>query len=472
MVCCGSLMASPLRPIEEACYWLAKHQRPALPPLRGRREADLAIIGAGFTGLWTAHFLKELEPSLEIVVVEQATAAYGASGRNAGMVLDTIDHSHDLAISHFGEAEAQRLATLGRDNVDELLATLAARGIDCDVERTGTLIVALHDAHLEGFRADVERARAFGIDDLQVLDAGEVRQRLHSERYLGGLFNPHGAVLDPAALVEGLARDVRARGVSIYEQTRVTSLERDGERVRLRTLAGEPGEVVAKTAILATNAYSHLLLPSLSRYFVPLYDYILVSEPLDRAQRAALGWRGREGVNDVRTFFNYYRLTKDDRVLWGSSDASYYGDNRVDASCDHSERHYAALRASFAAHFPALAGLAFPYAWGGPIDATTRFTPFFGTAHGGRVLYGLGFTGHGIATTHLAGKLLAHLGLAKPSALLDLALVRKKPFPYPPEPFRSWGVAAVTRDLRRLDEGGTPSLLLRALDLLGIGLSS
>jgi glycine/D-amino acid oxidase-like deaminating enzyme len=185
-----------------------------------------------------------------------------------------------------------------------------------------------------------------------------------------------------------------------------------------------------------------------------------------------MGWRGREGVTDVRTFFNYYRLTADDRVLWGSSEAAYFSGNRVDASCDHSERHYRELRESFARHFPYLGEIEWPYAWGGPICATTRMTPFFGSARGGRLFYGLGFTGHGLGTTHLAGKVLAHLALAKPSPLLDLTLVRRPPLPYPPEPARTWAVNAVTRALRRVDAGERPSPLLRVLDALGIGLSS
>jgi len=180
----------------------------------------------------------------------------------------------------------------------------------------------------------------------------------------------------------------------------------------------------------------------------------------------------RAGVADLRTFFKYYRLTRDGRVLWGTSEAKYYAGNRVDESCDHSETHYAELRRSFAEHFPALRELAFPFAWGGPISATTRFTPFFGAARGGRVLYGLGYTGHGIGTTHLAGKILAHMALARPSPLLELQLVRKPPFPYPPEPLRSLAVGLVSRALRRVDAGEKPGLLLRALDALGIGLSS
>jgi glycine/D-amino acid oxidase-like deaminating enzyme len=458
------------RPIEKACYWLARAKaRDPRPPLRGPQEADFAVIGAGFTGLWTALRLKELEPRADVVVLERETAAFGASGRNAGILGDTIDHSHALAIAHFGAEEARRLAALGRANVLEMTTFLAEHGISCDLERTGTLQVALHHAQLEELREDLACARSLGLDDLVLLDGEATRARLRSPLYLGALFNPAGAVLDPVRLVDGLAAEAERRGVRVFERSPVLRLEKAGAGLRLRTPAGE---VRARGAVQATSAYSHQLLPSLRHRFIPLYDYVLVSEPLTAPEREAIGWRGREGVTDARTFFNYYRLTADDRVLWGTSEAVYYPANRVDAACDHSERHYRELRESFAHHFPDLRGLDFPFAWGGPICATTRLTPFFGRALGGRLVYGLGFTGHGLGTTHLAGKILAHLVLVRPSPLLDLTLVRRPPLPYPPEPARRWAVSAVTRALRRVDAGGPPSLLLRLLDALGIGLSS
>lgn len=457
------------QPIERVCYWLARRGAAARgPALEGVRRADVVIVGAGFTGLWTAQWLRALDPTLDVVVVEAESAAYGASGRNAGMVLETIDHGHGAARAHFGDEEARRLALLGRENVEELFAGIAARGIDCDLERTGRLTAALVPGHLHDLDALVEDARAVGVEDLVRLDGEAMRARVRSDRYLGAVLSPGGAVLDPVALAEGLLHDARARGITVYEGSRCTGIDAGGARARVRTARGA---VVADKVVLATSAYSHQLLPELGARFLPLYDYVLVSEPLGPAQREIIGWAGREGVDDCRAFFNYYRLTKDDRILWGSSDAAYHG-GRVDPGCDHSEARYAALRASFAEHFPGLADLAFPYAWGGPIDATTRFTPFFGSVSGGRVLYGLGFTGHGIATTHLAGKILAHMALGRPTELLDLSLVREPPRPYPPEPFRSLGIALVTRDLRRMDEGAKETLLLRALDLLGIGFSS
>lgn len=456
-------------PIEHACYWLARRAPQVHTPLDGRREADVAIVGAGLTGLWTALFLKELDPALEIAVVEQGLAAHGASGRNAGMLSETVDHGHGSAIAHFGEAEARRLARLGEENVAEMTAFLEERRIRCDYEPTGRLMVALTPAQVEDGHRVVATARHLGLDSFEVLDREAVQAAVHSPLYLGGVRVTGGGILDPVMLVDGLRGEAERLGVRVFERSRVSAVEPAGAGVRIRAA---DGVVAARRAVLATSAYTHHLLPAVARRFIPLYDYILVSDPLTPAQRDAIGWQGRAGITDGRTFFNYYRLTADDRILWGTSEAAYYRGNRVDPGCDHSPAHYDSLRASFRRHFPALAGVEFPYAWGGPICSTTRMTPFFGRALGGRAVYGLGYTGHGLGTTRLAGRILAHLALDRASELLELSLVRHKPFPFPPEPLRSWSVSAVTRALRRVDEGERPNVLLRALERMGIGFSS
>ncbi|HEY9715291.1 MAG TPA: FAD-dependent oxidoreductase, partial [Chroococcales cyanobacterium] len=160
------------------------------------------------------------------------------------------------------------------------------------------------------------------------------------------------------------------------------------------------------------------------------------------------------------------------RILWGTSEAVYYPPNRVDESCDHSEGHYQSLKESFKRHFPDLGAVEFPYYWGGPIASTTRLTPFFGTTANDRIVYGLGYTGHGIGTTRLAGKIMAHIATATKSDLLNLKIVTEKPFPYPPEPIRSLSVKAVTSSLQKVDAGESPNLLLKIIDAMGIGFSS
>lgn len=458
-----------MRPIEEACFWLARLPKHDVTPLQSRSETDIAIIGAGLTGLWTALFLKELEPTRAVAVVEQGVAACGASGRNAGMLSETVDHSHALAIRHFGLEAARRLAALGESNVAELKEFIAERNIDCDWEPTGRLMVALTDAQVAEGEKSVAIARRLGIETFRTLSGPEVRAEVHSPLYRGGVEVRGGGIMDPARFTDGLRREADRLNVRVYERTPVESVTEAGAGVAIRA----NGTVLkARRVVFATSAYSHQLLPAVRHRFIPLYDYILVSEPLSPAQWDVIGWKGRQGISDGRTFFNYYRPTKDGRVLWGTSEAAYYRGDRVAPACDHSPHHYDTLKTSWRRHFPDLADLQWPHAWGGPICSTTRLTPFFGRALGGRACYGLGYTGHGLGSTRIAGRILAHMVLDRSSDLLDLPLVTRRPFPYPPEPLRGWAVNVVTRALRKVDEGEPPGLLLRLLDRMGIGFSS
>jgi glycine/D-amino acid oxidase-like deaminating enzyme len=456
-------------PIEQACFWLARLPKREVAPLESKSETDIAIIGAGLTGLWTALFLKQLEPDREVAVVEQGVAAYGASGRNAGMLSETVDHSHALAIQHFGLDAARRLAALGESNVAELVAFITERGIDCDWEPTGRLMVALTDAQVAEGEKSVAVARRLGIGTFRALSGPEARAEVHSPLYRGGVEVRGGGIMDPARFTDGLRREAERLNVRVYERTVVESVVQSAAGVAIRA----NGTVLdARRAVFATSAYTHRLLRAVRHRFIPLYDYILVSEPLTPAQWEVIGWKKRQGITDGRTFFNYYRPTRDGRVLWGTSEATYYRGDRVDPSCDHSPLHYDTLKASWRRHFPDLADLEWPYAWGGPICSTTRLTPFFGRALGGRACYGLGYTGHGLGSTRIAGRILAHMVLDRASDLLDLPLVTRRPCPYPPEPLRGWAVNAVTRALRKVDQGEPPGLLLRLLDRMGIGFSS
>lgn len=458
-----------MRSIEQACYWLARLPPREPSPISAPAEAEFVVVGAGLTGLWTALFLKQLDPGRDVAVVEQGIAGFGASGRNAGMLSETVDHSHGLAVQHFGFEEARRLAALGEQNVAELTAFIRDRGIACDYEPSGRLNVALTPAHLEEAARSVDLAERLGLSTFRLLDAAAVQREVHSPLYLGGVAVAGGGIMDPARFTDGLRQEAERLGVRVYERTTVASVSERGAGVVLRA---NGTTLTARRVVLATSAYTHHLLPAVTLRFIPLYDYIIVSEPLTPAQWDAIGWRRRQGVTDGRAFFNYYRPTADGRVLWGTSEATYYPGNKVDPSCDHSPHHYATLRQSWRRHFPQLADLGWAYEWGGAICSTTRLTPFFGRALGDRVCYGLGFTGHGLGSTRIAGRILAHLALEQRSDLLDLSLVTRQPFPYPPEPVRRLAVNAVTRALRQVDAGRAPNLMLRLLDRLGIGFSS
>ena len=465
----GLTVARPSRSIEQACYWLARRPEREVRSLEGGRVADIVIVGAGLTGFWTALSIKQLDPISEVVVVEQGVAAYGASGRSAGIVWDSIDFDHAAATRHFGETEAYRLARLGEANLAELAAFLTDHHIDCDYEPTGRLLVAQTPHQMDRCRVVVEAAEHVGVATSRLLDKDGMRAEVHSPVYVGGVAVAAGGVLDPVKLVDGLRREAERQGVLVFERSHVVAIEPVGAAVRVRT---GRGRVEGRTVVLATSAYASQLLPRLAARVLPLYAYAIVSEPLTPAQREVLGWRGRQGVSDARTFGNFYRLTADDRVLWGSSDVAYHPGSSIDASGDHSEPHYDQLRASFRRHFPAMQGLEWAYAWGGPIAVTTRLTPFFGRALEGRLVYGLGFSGRGIGSSRLAGRILALLALERSNELLDLAMVKRPPTRFPPEPLRTLSVRAVLRELRRVDAGAQPGLLLQLLDRLGLGFAT
>jgi glycine/D-amino acid oxidase-like deaminating enzyme len=439
------------------------------PPWTGDGPTDVVVIGGGYTGLWTSLFLHELEPSLRIVLLEAQLTGYGASGRNAGQVSACIDHSPRKAIAHFGMEEARRMARVGRENFDELEQFIRAHQIACEFERVGQLTMALTPLHLAEVRDLVASAEELGLTGYRQLTAEETRAELNSPLYLGASFDPDWATVNPVRLLGGLKRVALAGGVRMCDRSPVTRLRRGRDGLMVTTPGGE---IRAGRVILATNAYTHQLYRKPLRRYLPLYDYILVSEPLTASQRSEIGWHHRQAIVDARTFFNYYRLTSDNRILWGGSQAVYYSGNQVGPAQDQSPTHFDRLRDGFRRHFPYLGNAEFPFAWGGPICSTTRLTPFFGSAAGGRVVFGLGYTGLGTANARLAGKILAHMALGRSHPLLDLDLVRRAPIPYPPEPVRSWAVRAVSRSLHRVDQGENANLLLRVLDRMGIGFSS
>ncbi len=449
-------------------FWLEGAPAPR-PALRERMRADVVVVGAGFTGLWTALALTRGPGAPRVVVCEAETVGYGASGRNGGFVDASLTHGLANGVRHFPD-EIDELERLGRENFAGFATDITQLGIDSAFEPTGMLDVAVEGwqaAELDELAALHDR---FG-EPTKLLDAEAARARVNSPRFLAGLYRSEsGGVVNPAALARGLADAVERAGVELYERSPVTRLACDGRDV---VVATTEGEVRADRAILATNAYSAGLLPRTRRHFVPIYDYVLVTEPLSHAQQARIGWSAREGVADSGNQFHYFRLTADDRILWGGYDAVYYPRGGVGPRYDDRPATYATLERHFRATFPQLGDLAFTHRWGGAIATTTRFMPVFGEALDGRLLYALGYTGLGVATTRFAGQVLADRVLAPHSPLLRLRYVTSRPFPFPPEPLRTAGITLVRRALARADRReGRRGALLGVLDRLGIGFDS
>ena len=451
-------------------FWLDDPQRPdPLPALLGSTRADLAVVGGGYTGLWAALLAKERDPGAVVVVLEAGECGWAASGRNGGFCAASVTHGFANGQARWPQ-EMPSLLRLGRENLAAIEAAVAAYDIDCGFERTGELVVATQQHQVAGLLDNAAQMRAAGIA-VQSLDRSAVRAQLDSPTYLAGSWDPDGvALLNPARLVWGLRAACLEAGVRIHEQTRVRGLQREPDGGV--TVLAPAGEVHTRQVMLATNAFP----PPLRRlrlFTVPVYDYALVSEPLSAQQRAALGWTERQGVSDSGNQFHYYRLTADDRVLWGGYDAIYHYGSSISPRWDDRPATYAALAANFQATFPQLDDLRFTHRWGGVIDTCTRFCPFYGTAVGGRVAYALGFTGLGVGSSRFAAQVMLGMLEGKPTERTELAMVREKPAPFPPEPLRYAGIELTRRSLARSDaRAGRRNLWLRSLDKVGWGFDS
>jgi glycine/D-amino acid oxidase-like deaminating enzyme len=450
-------------------YWLSQAGAPApADPLDGVEVAGLAVVGAGYSGLWTALLAKERDPGRDVVVIEAGTAGWAASGRNGGFCAASITHGFDNGVSRFPD-EMDTLERLGRANLDEIEETVRRYAIDCDFARTGELQVATADWQLRELRESAAAAARRGLD-VDLLDTASVRSEVASPTYLGGLWDRTGcAMVDPARLVWGLRRACLQLGVRFYENSPVDRITATRTGLRLHTWRGR---VDAGRVALATGAHGRLL-KRLRHFVVPVYDYVLMTEPLSEAQLASIGWRNRQGIGDAGNQFHYYRLTADNRILWGGYDAVYYNGGRIVPEHDQREVTFRLLASHFAATFPQLADVGFTHKWGGVIDTCSRFSGFFGTAHDGRLAYAIGYTGLGVGATRFGANVMLDLLGGERTELTSLKMVRRKPMPFPPEPVRS-GVIQLTRwSIARADRNdGRRNLWLRTLDKVGLGFDS
>ena len=462
------------QPDAAVSYWLREPAPPGIadPPLGPgeRLDVDVAIVGGGFTGLWTAIALTDTDPTLRVVVLEAATVAYGASGRNGGFCEASLTHGLANGIRHFPD-ELDILEREGVENLDGLIAFTREHGIDCDLEETGTLALADQPYQVDEFKAWADEAAAYG-ERVEFLDREAARAEVHSPIWHAGLYRLPGrdVLVDPAKLCRGIARVAHERGVQIHEGTTIRGLARRAGRVIVTAANG--AEVSATHVVVATSAYSGWL-GRLGSTFVPVYDYALVTEPLTPDQRESIGWRRRQGLADANNQFHYFRLTADDRILWGGYDAIHHRGSRVGPELDRRAATFERLEAQFLRTFPQLEGIAFPYRWGGAIDTTSRFTVTFGRLLGGRVTYALGYTGLGVGASRWAAGVVRDMILRPDEDRLRLRLVTSPTIPFPPEPLRSLVVDVVRHELDRADrDGGHRGLILRTLDAIGIGFDS
>ncbi|MFF0112068.1 NAD(P)/FAD-dependent oxidoreductase [Streptomyces prasinus] len=452
-------------------YWLDDPARPGpRPALTGDETCDLLVVGGGYSGLWTALIAKERDPDRDVVLVEGREVGWAASGRNGGFCAASLTHGLANGLARWPD-EIHELERLGARNLDAIEETVARHAIDCDFERTGELDVATEPYQARELRARYQEIDRRGLaDGVDLLDTDAVRAQVYSPTFLAGLWDRRGvAMLHPAKLAWGLKRACLGLGVRVYEHTPALTLRPYGAGMSVRT---PYGRIRARTAALGTNVF-----PSLVRraraYTVPVYDYALMTEPLTDGQLASVGWRNRQGLGDSANRFHYFRLTAGRRVLWGGYDAVYPYGGRVRAEYDDRPRTYAKLAEHFFTCFPQLEGVRFTHAWGGAIDTCSRFSAFYGTAHRGRVAYAAGFTGLGVGATRFGAEVMLDLLAGERTERTELEMVRRKPLPFPPEPFAWTGIALTKWSLAHADtHDGHRNLWLRTMDRLGLGFDS
>lgn len=414
----------------ENSFWMTTRDYYPNPPLEGRKKVDVAIVGGGFTGLSTAHFLKEASPGLDVALLEGEVIGHGASGRNGGFSMTLFGLTLSITAWRFGKARA-REAHLYMEQAVDLLQDLVSRfGLDCDYEHPGFLRVATSEKYRARILHELELAQFLGLTGIEWMEKDRLTQELRSPQYLGAWWEPRCGILNPAKLAWEWKRVIVGQGVEVFERTPAMEIRRDGGRVILTTPSGE---VEADKVVLATNAYSHLI-PMLKRKQVPVWTHIVMTEPLYEAHFQEIGWQNRQGIEDGRNLVHYYRLTADNRLVMGGRDVSLtYG---ADMDQDRNERTFQGLEQDVREIFPALKGIAFTHRWGGPVSIPVDMAPAMGYLGDRNIVYSLGCIGHGVSMTHLNGKTCADLVQGNKSELTEVFFVNRKTIPWPPEPIR------------------------------------
>lgn len=436
--------------LPQPSYWLSRPSGPPRPPLEQSVSADFAIVGGGFTGLWSAIRLAEAAPHARIVVLEAREVGFGASGRNGGFAMTMVGRNlHDL-VRKVGPDMARRVHLEMVETLGEIERFCEEEEIDCQLSHPGILTVSNQPDQDLRIEQDVRAASRCGLEDFRAVSGPESWEMVHAHGVRRGHFETHGLLLDPAALARGLRAAAERRGVEVYENTPVTRLQ---GRHGLVQLATPRGHVDSRQVLVATNAYARVV-PRLRRYLFPVCAYITLSAPLSAQQWARVGWETRMGIEDKRIMPHFHRPTADGRILWGGRDAPLLA-GPPDPARDSDPRIFRRLEETFRLTFPQLADVPLQHAWGGPVAGTVACIPHAGWLDQGRILYALGYSGHGVGPSALMAKVARDLLLRRDSSLTRLPLVTRRLTPLPPPPLQERVLQLSQRTLQAADDEGT-----------------
>lgn len=413
--------------------------------LQDDQKTDVCIIGAGYTGLSTAIHLKEKNPSLDVTILEAGVVGIGASGRNGGFSMRLFGITMDITRFRHGKQKTKEADMYMVDAVDYLETLIKRYEIDCDYVRDGMMTVATNAQQLNHLEKEMELIDDIGLKGFKWIDQKDTRELVNSPTYLAARYDEHCALLHPAKLVRGLAKVAERLGVKIYENTTVIDV-----KTRTKIVVTSGGTVRSEKILFATNAYSSFY-PKLKKKQIPIYTYISLTEPLSDKQLQTLNWEKRVGVEDFRNFLHYYRLTPDNRLMFGGGEAFYYYGSPLDR--DKNKEMDARLQQTVAEIFPQLDGIQFTHHWGGPISASLDFIPTIGKISND-IWYSIGCMGHGVSLTNYNGLTLAELMLEEESKRTNFFIVNRRIFSIPPEPFRYIIVSGIRAALRYEDKRG------------------
>lgn len=460
--------AASVPPGAPGSLWLATLDQAIVnrPALTSDLDVDVAIVGAGFTGLFTAYYLAAAVQGIRICVLERRFAGFGASGRNGGWCSALFAASEPRLAAVAGPAAAIAMRRAMQETVDEVGRVAADEGIDCHYRKGGTVSLARTPAQLARATAEVAEARALGVAeaDLRLLGATEAAEIAHAAGVLGGTFTPHCAALHPARLATGLAAAVERRGVTIYHDTPVLAIEP-------RRLLTSAGTVRAETIVIATEAYTAEL-EGYERELAPVYSLMIATEPLPTAVLAEIGLVDRPTFTDFRNLIIYGQRTGDDRIAFGGRGAPYHFGSAIRPDFDTAEAVHRALRQTLVELFPVLERVEITHRWGGPLGIPRDWFPSVTYDRATGIARAGGYVGDGVATTNLAGRTLAELISGTSGTLTELAWVNHRSPRWEPEPLRYLGINAglVAMTLADHEEAftGRPSVIGRAMSgLLG-----
>jgi glycine/D-amino acid oxidase-like deaminating enzyme len=438
---------------------------PARPALSEDLDVDVCIVGSGFTGLWTAHSLMQVDPSLRVAVLEREVAGFGASGRNGGWCSALFAASDAALVRRHGLGAMRAMRRAMRETVDVVGATAAAEGVDCHFAKGGTLDLVRSEAQRARALAQVDQARSFGWgeEDLCWLGPVEACEVLGASGVLGATYTPHCAVLQPALLARGLAEAVERRGVRLFEHTEVLEI-RPGPPVSVVTRGGT---VSADVVVRATEAWTPTL-PGFERALVPVYSLMVATEPLGEGLWGEVGLANRATFADHRHMIIYGQRTADGRIAFGGRGAPYHYGSALRPAFDHEPAVHALLRRTLTELVPALEGVRFTHAWGGPIGIPRDWHSSVGFDRASGLAWAGGYVGDGVSTTNLAGRTLADLITGTASDLTALPWVGHRSPAWEPEPLRWLGVNAGLWTMKMADHSemrrGRPSRVASALE--------